>query len=183
MSRIGKQPVAVPASVKVEVKDGTVRVEGPKGKLEASFRKEITIRHDAGQKVINVTRNDDERQSRALHGLTRSLINNMVQGVSDGYTKQLEMVGIGYRASLEGEDLVLAVGYSHPVRISAPNGIKFTLAEGKINVSGIDKQLVGQVSANIRKVRKPEPYKGKGIRYVGEIVRRKAGKAAKAGGK
>ena len=107
----------------------------------------------------------------------------MVQGVSDGYTKQLEMVGIGYRASLEGEDLVLAVGYSHPVRISAPNGIKFTLAEGKINVSGIDKQLVGQVSANIRKVRKPEPYKGKGIRYVGEIVRRKAGKAAKAGGK
>jgi len=179
MSRIGKLPVVLPEGVTTEIHGHTVKVTGPRGELKATFLPQVQVTEEAGSLIV--TRRSDE--DKAVHGLTRSLVSNMVQGVSDGYTKQLEMVGIGYRASLEGEDLVLAVGYSHPVRISAPNGIKFTLAEGKINVSGIDKQLVGQVSANIRKVRKPEPYKGKGIRYVGEIVRRKAGKAAKAGGK
>jgi large subunit ribosomal protein L6 len=179
MSRIGKLPVKLPTGVVVEIHGHTVKVTGPKGELKDTFLNKVSITEEESQ--IIVSRKSDE--DKAIHGLTRALIYNMVEGVSNGYTKQLEMVGIGYRAVVEGEDLVLMVGYSHPVRITAPSGIKFALADGKIQVSGIDKQLVGQTAAEIRAVRKPEPYKGKGIRYVGEVVRRKAGKSAKAGGK
>lgn len=176
MSRIGKLPVVLPQGVSAEIHGHTVKVVGPKGELKTSFLPQVSIEESDSNLIVS--RKSDEH--KAIHGLSRALLYNMVNGVSEGYTKSLEMVGIGYRAAVEGEDLVLNVGYSHPVRIEAPNGIKFQVADGKINVSGIDKQLVGQVAANIRAVRKPEPYKGKGIRYVGEFVRRKAGKAAKA---
>jgi large subunit ribosomal protein L6 len=183
VSRIGKQPVAVPADVKVEVKDGTVRVEGPKGKLEASFRREITIQHDAGQKVINVTRGDDERLSRALHGLTRSLINNMVQGVTNGFEKRLKIEGIGYQARKDKNKVVLTVGYANAIELTPPDGVTCDVPDPTtVVVKGADKQKVGQFAAEVRAARKPEPYKGKGVRYENEVVRRKEGKSFASGG-
>jgi len=183
VSRIGKQPVAVPANVKVEVKDGTVRVEGPKGKLEASFRREITIQHDAGQKVINVTRGDDERLSRALHGLTRSLINNMVHGVTNGFEKRLKIEGIGYQARKDKNKVVLTVGYANAIELTPPDGVTCDVPDPTtVVVKGADKQKVGQFAAEVRAARKPEPYKGKGVRYENEVVRRKEGKSFASGG-
>jgi large subunit ribosomal protein L6 len=178
MSRIGNKPVDVPRGVDVKIDGTLVTVKGSKGELNREFNERIGFDVDDG--VITVTRPDDTRESRALHGLSRALLNNMVMGVSDGFRKELEIQGVGYRASLKGSDVELLVGYSHPVLVSAPAGISFEVPEPtKIVVSGIDKEQVGQVAADIRKVRPPEPYKGKGIRYVGEYVRRKAGKAGK----
>ncbi|HUG32583.1 MAG TPA: 50S ribosomal protein L6 [Acidimicrobiia bacterium] len=178
MSRIGNQPVDLPDGVDVEIDGNAVTVKGLKGELERLFHDRIGFDLDDG--VVTVTRPDDSRESRALHGLSRALLNNMVVGVSNGFSKELEIHGVGYRASLKGESVELLVGFSHPVEVRAPEGITFEVPEPtKIIVSGIDKEQVGQVAANIRKVRPPEPYKGKGIRYVGEYVRRKAGKAGK----
>jgi large subunit ribosomal protein L6 len=179
MSRIGRKPVVVPANVKVAVADAKVEVEGPKGKLAFTHRREIGVKYDAEGKQILVTRADDERQSRALHGLTRSLIANMVQGVTDGYTKKLEIVGVGYQAQLKKANTVaLQVGYANQVVLEAPQGVSVVVPDPThITISGADKQAVGQFAAEVRKVRPPEPYKGKGIRYEGEAVRRKAGKA------
>ncbi len=179
MSRIGRKPVPVPANVKVSVADSTINVEGPKGKLSWSFRSEIGVRYDESGKQVLVERSDDERQSRALHGLTRSLIANMVQGVASGYTKKLEIVGVGYQAQLKKANTVaLQVGYANQVVLEAPAGVSVVVPDSThITVSGADKQAVGQFAAEVRKVRPPEPYKGKGIRYEGETVRRKAGKA------
>jgi large subunit ribosomal protein L6 len=179
MSRVGKSPIPVPGGVEVEIDGKRVVVSGPKGRLERTLPGEITIRRD--DSVLLVERPDDERQNRALHGLARSLVNNMVVGVSEGFTKDLEIVGVGYRATAQGPDRIeLALGFSHPVAVDAPEGITFEVPQPtRIRVFGIDKEAVGQVAADIRKLRKPEPYKGKGIRYVGEIVQRKAGKAAK----
>jgi large subunit ribosomal protein L6 len=177
MSRIGKNPVPVPSGVETVVDGLNVRVSGPKGALEATMPVGVLIRPEEG--LVVVERTGDSPTERSRHGLVRSLIANMVTGVTEGYTITLEMVGVGYRAALKGKDLELQVGFSHPVQIEAPEGITFEVpAPTKIVVSGIDKQLVGQISADIRKVRPPEPYKGKGIRYAGEVVRRKAGKAA-----
>ncbi|MCD8199374.1 MAG: 50S ribosomal protein L6 [Coriobacteriaceae bacterium] len=177
MSRVGNLPVQIPAGVEVSVKDNVVTVKGPKGELQQSYDPLITVKVD-GDEVV-VTRANDERQARSLHGLTRSLINNMTIGVTEGYSKTLELVGVGYRASLKGNQLELSVGYSHPVYVEAPEGIKLECPDQThITVSGINKQLVGQVAADIRKWRKPEPYKGKGIRYEGEHVRHKEGKTA-----
>jgi len=169
----------VPAGVTVEVADRHVKVTGPKGVLERDVPRDITVREDDG--VLLVERPDDQRQHRALHGLTRSLVNNMVVGVTDGFSRDLEIVGVGYRAAATTPTkLDLALGFSHPVSVDAPAGITFeTPSPIKITVRGIDKEIVGQVAANIRSIRKPEPYKGKGVRYAGEVVRRKAGKAAK----
>jgi len=169
----------VPAGVTIEVNDGHVKVSGPKGTLERDLPRDITVRQE--DTTILVERPDDERQHRALHGLTRSLVNNMVVGVTDGFTRDLEIVGVGYRAAATTPTrLDLALGFSHPVGVDAPEGITFeTPAPTRITVRGIDKEVVGQVAANIRSIRKPEPYKGKGVRYAGEVVRRKAGKAAK----
>jgi large subunit ribosomal protein L6 len=180
MSRIGKQPIAVPAGVEVSV-DGThVSVKGPRGSLEQTFREEMRIVQEDG--TLRVERPSDERLHRSLHGLTRTLLANMIEGVTNGYEKRLEIVGVGYRAVLKGSDIELAVGFSHSVPVVAPEGIEFEVpAPNRIVVRGIDKQQVGEIAANIRKVRKPEPYKGKGIRYEGEFVRKKAGKAAKGG--
>lgn len=179
MSRVGSAPITVPSGVEVTVTDGAVEVNGPKGDLSQTIDPRITISVDDG--VVTLTRSDEERQSRALHGLSRALVNNMVIGVSEGYAKELQAVGVGYRAVLRGSTLELQVGFSHPVTIEAPDGIEFEVPEPtRIFVRGIDKQLVGQVAANIRAVRPPEPYKGKGIRYVDEYVRRKAGKAGVA---
>jgi large subunit ribosomal protein L6 len=179
MSRIGRKPVTVPANVKVSLADSTIQVEGPNGKLSFSYRDAIQVRYDEPGRQILVTRGDDERQNRALHGLTRSLIANMVQGVTAGYTKKLEIVGVGYQAQLKGANTVaLQVGYANQVVLQAPAGVKVTLTDPThLTVSGPDKQAVGQFAAEVRKVRPPEPYKGKGIRYEGEAVRRKAGKA------
>jgi len=178
MSRIGNKPVDVPAGVDVDIDGSLVTVKGSMGRLERTFHERIGFDVDEG--VVTVTRPDDARESRALHGLSRALLHNMVVGVSDGFRKELEIHGVGYRASLKGDNIELLVGFSHPVEIEAPQGITFEVPEQtKIVVSGIDKEQVGQVAANIRKVRPPEPYKGKGIRYVGEYVRRKAGKAGK----
>ena len=179
MSRIGRKPVPVPANVKVTVADLTVNVEGPKGKLTFSHRKEIGVAYDEAGKQLLVTRSDDERQSRALHGLTRSLIANMVEGVSAGYTKKLEIVGVGYQAQLKKANTVaLQVGYANQVVLEAPAGVSVVVPDAThVHISGADKQAVGQFAAVVRKVRPPEPYKGKGIRYEGEVVRRKAGKA------
>ncbi len=179
MSRIGRAPIPVPAGVTIEVNDRHVKVTGPKGTLERDMPRDITIRQDDGQ--VLVERPDDERHHRALHGLTRSLVNNMVVGVTDGFSRDLEIVGVGYRAAATtATRLDLALGFSHPVSVDAPEGITFeTPAPTRITVRGIDKEVVGQVAANIRSLRKPEPYKGKGVRYAGEVVRRKAGKAAK----
>ena len=180
MSRIGSAPIDLPSGVEVSIDGGVVVVEGPKGSLTQALDPRISASVEDG--VVSVTRENDERESRALHGLTRALIANMVVGVSAGYSKELQAVGVGYRGALKGSTLELQVGFSHPVQIEAPEGITFEVPEPtKFIVSGIDKQLVGQVAANIRSVRPPEPYKGKGIRYVDEYVRRKAGKAGVAG--
>ncbi len=176
MSRIGKAPIELPAGVEVKVSDGAVEVKGPKGTLTQTIAGALSVSVDDG--TVTVERGNDERESRALHGLMRSLINNMVVGVTDGYSKELTAVGVGYRAALKGTTLELQVGFSHPVTLDAPDGITFEVPEPtKIIVSGIDKQKVGQVAADVRAVRPPEPYKGKGIRYSDEYVRRKAGKA------
>jgi large subunit ribosomal protein L6 len=179
MSRIGKKPIPVPSGVDVTINGSHVAVKGPKGSLELDAPEDITIARDGDD--ILVGRPDDERAHRALHGLTRSLVNNLVVGVSDGFSRDLEIVGVGYRAIAQGQDKIeLQVGYSHSVPVQAPAGITFEVpAPNRITVRGIDKQLVGQVAADIRKVRKPEPYKGKGIRYADERVLRKAGKSAK----
>jgi large subunit ribosomal protein L6 len=178
MSRIGKMPITVPSGVDVDIDGARVVVKGSKGQLSRSFHERISFAMEDG--TVNVMRDDDTRESKALHGLSRALLANMVEGVSEGFTKTLEIQGVGYRATLKGSDIELLVGFSHPVEVSAPDGITFEVPEPtKIVVSGIDKELVGQVSADIRKVRPPEPYKGKGIRYAGEYVRRKAGKAGK----
>jgi large subunit ribosomal protein L6 len=179
MSRIGKSPIPVPSGVDVTLADRDVTVKGPKGTLARRLPPDITVRQDGDQLVVE--RPDDEREHRALHGLTRSLVNNMVVGVTDGFSKDLEIVGVGYRAVAQGPSrLELALGFSHPVVVEAPEGITFEVPQPtRITVRGIDKEVVGQVAANIRKVRKPEPYKGKGVRYAGEVVLRKAGKAAK----
>ncbi|HZN13455.1 MAG TPA: 50S ribosomal protein L6 [Acidimicrobiales bacterium] len=179
MSRIGKAPIPVPSGVEVSLDAGRVAVKGPQGRLERVIPMPITIRQDAGELLVE--RPDDERHNRALHGLTRSLVNNMVVGVTSGFVKELEIVGVGYRATAQGPNkLELALGFSHAVYVDAPDGITFEVpVPTRVIVKGIDKELVGQVAANIRKIRKPEPYKGKGVRYLGEHVRRKAGKAAK----
>jgi large subunit ribosomal protein L6 len=179
MSRIGKLPIPVPAGVDVDIDGRTVTVKGPKGQLTHAVASPITVvRADDG--TIAVSRPDDERQNRALHGLTRSLLANMVTGVTEGYEKSLEIQGVGYRVVPRGSDLEFAVGFSHTVQVKAPQGITFRVeSPTRVSVSGIDKQAVGETAANIRKIRKPEPYKGKGIRYAGEVVRRKVGKAGK----
>ena len=178
MSRIGKAPIPVPSGVEVSISGSQVAVKGPKGALDLEVPGEITVRQD-GEEIL-VERPDDERQNRALHGLTRSLVNNMVVGVSEGFSKELQIVGVGYRAAPKGSDLELQLGFSHPVIVKAPDGIEFDVPEPtRIIVSGANKQVVGQVAADIRSHRKPEPYKGKGVRYLGEHVVRKAGKAAK----
>ena len=179
MSRIGRSPIPVPSGVEVTLGDRNVTVKGPRGTLARSVPGQITVRQEEG--VLVVERPDDERENRSLHGLTRSLVNNMVIGVTDGFNKDLEIVGVGYRATARGDNqLELALGFSHPVVVDAPNGVTFEVsAPTRISVRGIDKELVGQVAANIRQIRKPEPYKGKGVRYAGERVIRKAGKAAK----
>lgn len=178
MSRIGKLPIAVPGGVTVTIDGQQVSVKGPKGELSLVVAEPIRVAQEDGQ--LLVTRPDDERASRSLHGLTRTLINNNIIGVTEGYAKQLEVVGTGYRVQQKGTGLELALGFSHPVQVEAPAGITLEV-EGntKITVRGIDKQAVGEAAANIRKLKKPEPYKGKGIRYAGEVVRRKAGKAGK----
>ena len=179
MSRIGRLPVAVPSGVEVTIDGQQVTVAGPKGTLRHTVAEPISVRRgDDG--ALQVTRPDDERESKALHGLSRTLIANMVTGVTSGYTKRLEIVGTGYRVQARGNDLEFALGYSHPVVVRAPEGITFRVeAPTRFAVEGIDKQKVGEVAANIRKLRKPDPYKGKGVRYQGEVVRRKAGKTGK----
>ena len=178
MSRIGRLPIQIPAGVDITVDGSTVSVKGPKGELSLAVASPIEVKKEDGQ--ILVTRPDDERASRSLHGLTRTLIANQIVGVTEGYKKGLEIVGTGYRVVAKGESVEFALGFSHPVTVAPPAGISFTV-EGntKLTVSGIDKQAVGEVAANIRKLRKPEPYKGKGVRYAGEVVRRKAGKSGK----
>jgi len=182
VSRIGRMPIPIPKGVQVDIKGSQVMVKGPKGELSHSFNPDIKISLQDGQVVV--TRPTDNRRHRALHGLTRALLANMVTGVIEGYRKELEIQGAGYRAEKRGDNLVLYVGFSHPVEIAPPSGITFGLeARGKtIVVEGIDKELVGEMAARVRRVRPPEPYKGKGIRYVGEYVRQKAGKAGKVVG-
>ncbi len=179
MSRIGKAPIQLPKGVKVDIQGTAVSVTGPKGKLKQEFHSEMVISLDDG--ILSVVRPSDSRQHRALHGLTRALLNNMVVGVSDGFSKVLEIEGVGYRAAMEGKDLVLNVGYSHPITFNPPADTEFAVEDRSktVIVSGIDKQVVGEIAAQIRKTRPPEPYKGKGVRYRGEYVRRKAGKAGK----
>jgi large subunit ribosomal protein L6 len=179
MSRIGRLPIPVPSGVDVTISGADVKVKGPKGELQHTIITPITAER-AEDGTIVVKRPDDERESRARHGLSRTLIANMITGVTEGYTKSLEIVGTGYRVQAKGSDLEFALGYSHPVPIPAPDGITFAVqSPTKFTVSGIDKQKVGEVAANIRKLRKPDPYKGKGVRYAGEVIRRKAGKAGK----
>lgn len=179
MSRIGQLPVVVPDGVDVKIKGSHVKVKGPKGELQHTFPPDMAISLDKGE--VTVKRPTDEQTHRALHGMTRALINNMVVGVSSGFSKTLEINGVGYRAELEGRNLVLNVGFSHPVNIEPPEGIEFEVDDRtrQIVVKGYDKQMVGQIAAEIRKVRPPEPYKGKGIKYLDERIRRKAGKAGK----
>ena len=176
MSRIGKRPVTVPGNVKVNIDGQTVSVEGPKGKLIRTLRPEVKVVLEDGTLVV--TRAGDDKEERSLHGLSRTLVANMVEGVTNGFTKSLELVGVGYRATLQGSKLVLTVGYSHPVEIDPPAGIEIAVeGANKVHVKGADKQLVGDIAADIRSVRPPEPYKGKGIKYAGEVIRRKAGKS------
>jgi len=178
MSRIGRLPIDVPAGVTVTIEGRQVTVKGPKGELSLTVASPIEARLEEGQ--VLVTRPDDERASRSLHGLTRTLIANQIVGVTEGYAKSLEVVGTGYRVQAKGTSLEFALGYSHPITVEAPAGISFEVeGNNKLTVKGIDKQAVGEVAANIRKLRKPEPYKGKGVRYAGEVIRRKAGKAGK----
>jgi large subunit ribosomal protein L6 len=180
MSRIGRKPIAIPSGVNVAVAENNfITVKGPKGELSYSAPPTLTVAVEDGS--LTVSRPDDQRENRSLHGLSRTLINNMVVGVTDGFRKNLEIQGVGYRAAMDGNSLVLNVGFSHPVRFSPPDGISYALdGQTRISVTGIDKQAVGEEAARIRRVRPPEPYKGKGIRYEGEVVRRKAGKAGKA---
>jgi large subunit ribosomal protein L6 len=183
MSRIGKQPVVVPAGVKVQVGDGKVRVEGPKGKLEFAFHRNMNVKHDEAGKAIKVSRPDDERLNRALHGLTRSLIANMVEGVTKGFEKRLKIEGIGYQARLDKKTVVLTVGYANAIEMTPPEGVVAELPDPTtIVIRGPDKQKVGQFAAEVRRARPPEPYKGKGIRYEKEQVRRKEGKSFASGG-
>ena len=178
MSRIGKQPIAVPAGVDVTIDGNTVTVKGPKGTLTRSFPAIMSIKRE-GDEII-VTRPDDSREARSYHGLTRTLVHNMVEGCANGFSKKLQLVGVGYRAALKGRDLEMQLGFSHPVSVKAPEGITFEVpSQTEIIVSGASKEQVGQIAADIRKWRKPEPYKGKGIHYVGETIRRKVGKAGK----
>ena len=177
MSRIGRLPITVPAGVDVTIDGATVSVKGPKGQLNHEVAQPITVALEDG--TVTVSRPNDERESRSLHGLTRTLINNMIEGVTAGYEKQLEVVGTGYRVLAKGQDLEFALGYSHPVPVKCPEGITFKVEGNKVTVSGIDKQQVGETAANLRKLRRPDPYKGKGVRYAGEQIRRKAGKAGK----
>lgn len=179
MSRIGRRPIPVPAEVQVDIDGRTVRVKGPKGELSHTLAEPITVERDEAG-TLSVNRPNDERQVKALHGLSRTLVANMVVGVTEGYRKTMEINGTGYRVTARGEDLEFALGFSHPVTVTAPEGITFTVERPTLfHVSGIDKQLVGEVAANIRKIRPPEPYKGKGVKYAGEVIRRKAGKAGK----
>lgn len=178
MSRIGRLPITVPANVELNVDGQQVAVKGPKGELSLTVSAPITVAVD--ENTVTVTRPSDDRVARSLHGLTRTLISNMITGVTEGFTKSLEIHGTGYRVMAKGSDLEFALGYSHPINVSAPAGITFTVeGNNKLTIAGIDKQHVGEVAANIRKLRKTEPYKGKGIRYAGEIIRRKVGKAGK----
>jgi large subunit ribosomal protein L6 len=178
MSRIGKSPITIPAGVEVSIAGRTVSVKGPKGQLSREIPGEIIVRKE--ENTLLVERPDDSRTNRSLHGLSRTLVSNMVIGVTDGFAKELEIVGVGYRAEAQGQNLRLALGFSHPVTVPAPAGITFEVpAQTKVIVKGIDKELVGQVAANIRSIRKPEPYKGKGVRYADERVLRKAGKTGK----
>ncbi len=181
MSRIGKMPIAVPKGVAVKIENNKVVVTGPKGSLERCFNPEMTIALDGGS--LTVSRPGDDRQHRAMHGLTRTLLDNMVKGVSNGFEKNLEIVGVGYRAEMSGQKLVLRIGFSHPVEFDPPTGLSIVVdGQTKIKVLGIDKEKVGQLAAEIRGVHPPDHYKGKGIRYAGEVVRIKAGKTGKAGG-
>lgn len=178
MSRIGRLPISVPAGVEVKIDGNLVSVKGPKGELSREISAPITVAQEDG--TITVSRPNDERESRALHGLSRTLIQNMIIGVTEGYSKKLEIIGTGYRVMAKGADLEFALGYSHPISVKAPEGITFTVeGNNKLTVSGISKQQVGQVAANIHSLRKPDPYKGKGVRYEGEQIRRKVGKAGK----
>ncbi|MGP5030317.1 50S ribosomal protein L6 [Glutamicibacter arilaitensis] len=178
MSRIGRLPISVPANVELNVDGQLVAAKGPKGELSVTVKAPITVAKD--ENTVTVSRPNDSREARSLHGLTRTLINNMIIGVTEGYEKKLEIHGTGYRVQAKGAELELALGYSHPVKVVAVDGITFSVeGNNKITVAGIDKQHVGEVAANIRKLRKTEPYKGKGIRYAGEIIRRKVGKAGK----
>ncbi|PRZ18437.1 50S ribosomal protein L6 [Nesterenkonia sandarakina] len=178
MSRIGRLPITIPAGVEVKLEGREVSVKGPKGELSRTLAEGITVSEEDG--TLTVSRPNDERESRSLHGLSRTLVQNMIIGVTEGYSKKLEIVGTGYRVLAKGSDLEFALGYSHPVPVKAPQGITFQVETAtKLSVSGIDKQQVGEVAANIRKLRRPDPYKGKGVRYEGEQVRRKAGKAGK----
>src|SRR5271169_2827549 len=179
MSRVGRAPITVPGGVTVTLDERIVTVAGPQGTLTRPLPGAITVRQEDAALIVE--RPDDQRQNRALHGLTRSLVANMVTGVSAGFTKELEIVGVGYRATAQGPDKIeFALGFSHPVPVEAPSGVTFEVpVPTRVIIKGIDKELVGQVAANIRKIRKPEPYKGKGVRYAGEVVLRKAGKAAK----
>jgi len=179
MSRIGKKPVVVPAGVKVALTDGTVLVEGPKGKLQFKPRSEVKVQVEEGGKNVVVTRENDERAARALHGLTRAILNNMMVGVTTGYEKKLEVVGVGYVATLQGDTVSMRVGYANEVKKKVPAGLKVTLPDQThIVIQGCDKQQVGQFAAELRSARKPEPYKGKGVRYQGEFIKLKPGKAA-----
>jgi len=180
MSNIGKNPIQIPDQVKINLADNLIEVTGPKGTLKRDIPKEIKVSIDNNQ--ILVKRNSDERRAKEFHGLIRTLISNMIEGVSEGFSKRLKYVGVGYRAQLQGKELELNVGYSHPVKIVAPDGIELSMDKNIIVVSGINKELVGKVASDIRAVRKPEPYKGKGIMYEDEKIRRKAGKSFKAGG-
>ena len=181
MSRIGKKPVKIPGGVPLQVTGHEVVVHGPKGSLKANFRPEVSIKVEGN--TVHIDRVSETPKAKSLHGLSRTLVENMLLGVSAGWNKGLELIGVGYRAALENGNLVLNVGFSHPVKFPAPGGITFEVIDNtKINVRGVDKQLVGETAAQIRRIRPPEPYKGKGIRYIGEVVRRKAGKAAKAVG-
>ncbi|MBI4229319.1 MAG: 50S ribosomal protein L6 [Planctomycetes bacterium] len=182
MSRIGRKPIAVPEKVEISVKGGLVSVKGPLGSLQATFRPEVAVAWDAKGRVLAVTRSSDVKLARALHGLTRALLANMVEGVTKGYQKKLELVGVGYRAAKQGNALSLSVGYSKPREVALPAGLKVEVPDAThISIVGCDKQQVGQFAAQVRAVRPPEPYKGKGIRYEGEVVRRKVGKTFVAG--
>ena len=180
MSRIGQQPIKIPAGVKVEMTGSKVMVKGLKGNLDLKVRREIKVKKENGEIIVG--RINNTKFARSLHGLTRSLIANMIEGVTKGFSKTLELVGVGYRVALEGEVLVLKVGFSHSVKVAPPTGVKFEVKKNKIKVSGINKQIVGDVAAKIRKIRPPDPYKGKGVRYEGEEIKKKPGKAAKVVG-